>query len=59
MKLTLNQMQIIIHALSVAADRFIENAHTSDMANQPRLAEQFRKQAADSHRVREYIEDNI
>lgn len=47
---------IAVHALRVAADRFDEDAKVAREANQPRLAEQFEKQARESRQLADEID---
>jgi propanediol dehydratase small subunit len=54
--LTEKQVEVVIHALQVAAERFVVDAAVCREADQPRLAEQFEIQARDSRELAERFE---
>lgn len=54
MELSDKEKQVVWHALSVAADRFDEDAKTC--AEQPRLQEHFIRQASDTRALLEKFE---
>ena len=45
----------IINGLLAAAGQYLNDAHASDVANNPRLGEQFRQQAKDARNLAERI----
>jgi hypothetical protein len=55
MHLNQDQKQTLVHALRVAAERFGEDAKTC--AFNPRLAEQFVRQAAESRDLADTLDD--
>lgn len=55
-QLTYAERQTLLNALTVAANRFEENATTMVTVGAQTLAEQFRKQAAESRALVEVVE---
>lgn len=56
------QLNIVTRAMRLAAERFSEDAFQADIANHPRLAEQFRKQAKETRdvlRMRGALRDHL
>jgi hypothetical protein len=50
-------IQVAVHALRMAAERFMDNAHVASSAGHEQMASQFIKQATESEALAEQLEE--